>query len=367
MDGKRFSSRRKACEACVRCKRRCDMKQPCTRCTRRHVECHYPNVTTSDDSSPAPSPRLDWSGSTAAEELTLINGVDRDYFMAFDASMPLYDTLATIVSFKISQPALRFCEHRLRSCSSTLVKTGATPFIKLSTSAHLDSSPIQEAFSAAASYVSRNPQNEELVSRLLIAKTRDLLRAPHWSFDEHLANAQALLLLRIILLFDGDVQMSVVAEATSELVQDRIMSLLQRKEDEAPVSLATSAWTKWTFYESVRRTYLMYVFVEAIFAHIKQGYCELVPLLSTLPLAVEGSLWTAKTEQEWLQLTKHRSPAVITYSEAVPIWSEMRTGEHRNLETMQEMLLTACRGEIPHLRRDPNQQPPITSPAVVTA
>ncbi|KAI9872994.1 MAG: hypothetical protein M1823_008029, partial [Watsoniomyces obsoletus] len=89
----------------------------------------------------------------------------------------------------------------------------------------------------------------------------------------------------------------------------------------------------------------------AVFGHLKQGYCELVPLLSSLPITVDGALWNAQNEAEWLHLTTTRSPAVITYGEAMPIWNDMKTSQKRDLETLQEMLWVACKGEVPHARR----------------
>ena len=148
------------------------------------------------------------------------------------------------------------------------------------------------------------------------------------------------------------------AENSWALVQDRIMSLLDRQDYEIPAPVMGSAWLKWTFLESVRRTYLMWVFVEAMYQNLKQGYCELVPLLGTLPIALDGALWNAQTEAEWFEVNKHRSPAIITYGEAVPIWHEMKTEQNRDLETMQEMLWVACKGELPYARRTLTQHLP---------
>jgi hypothetical protein len=279
--------------------------------------------------------------------------------------MPLYDTLSTIVTFKLGRPSLNFCVHQLQGCVRTMVQAVETPFLKASTSINLNPSPIHDAFSTAASYVARNTVNEEIVNGLTVARSNDLLERACWSFEEHLATAQALLFLHIIQLFDGDIQMRAEAENRGVLVQDRIMSLLARQEHELPDTISASAWLKWTFMESVRRTYLIFVFVEAIYANLKQGYCELVHLLSTLPLALDGALWNAKSEAEWARLTTTRSSAVITYGEAVPIWHGMKTERNGDLETLQEMLWAVCKGEIPIARRTGLEQYRATAPDIV--
>ena len=359
MDDKQFSSRRKACEACVRSKRRCDMKHPCNRCTRRRVDCQYPKTTADLDSPDSTVGSHSQDSDESNHELTYINGMERDSFMDWNcAIMPLYDTLATIVTFQLSRQSLNFCVRQLQKCTETMMQTASTPWMKPVTAFALVPSPAHDAFSAAASYIARNADTEGFVNELILAKTRDLLSRPCWEFDEHLANAQALLLLHVIQLFDGDIQMRAEAENSWLLVQSRIMSLLDRQDHEIPASVTTSAWLKWTFLESVRRTYLMYVFVEAMYQNLKQGYCELVPLLGTLPIALDGALWNAQSEAEWIEVNKHRSPAIITYGEAVPIWHEMKTEQNRDLETMHEMLWVACKGELPYARRTLTQHLP---------
>ena len=285
-------------------------------------------------------------------ELTYINGVERNFFMDFNcAVIPLYDTLSTIVAFQLSRQSLNFCTRQLLGSAESMVQTTSTPWMKPITAFALNPSPLHDAFSVAASYMARNPENEGMVIDLIVAKTKDLLQQACWSFDEHLANAQALLVLYIIQLFDGDIQMRAEAENSFSLVQARLMSLLERQDYEIPEAVAMSPWLKWTFLESVRRTYLIYVFTEGIYQNLKQGYCELVPLMATLPIALDGALWNARTEIEWIAATKARSTAVIAYGEAVPIWNEMKTEQNRELETMQEFLWAACKGEAPYARK----------------
>lgn len=47
------SSRRRACDRCVRQKKACNSTQPCVNCEKRSVECHYSNPPTSSPSQPA--------------------------------------------------------------------------------------------------------------------------------------------------------------------------------------------------------------------------------------------------------------------------------------------------------------------------
>ena len=53
-----------------------------------------------------------------------------------------------------------------------MVEVAEILFIKSITPVDLSLSPIHDAFGIAASFVSRNPQNEELVNGLIIAKNQ---------------------------------------------------------------------------------------------------------------------------------------------------------------------------------------------------
>ena len=276
------------------------------------------------------------------------NYEDEAFLYNLDFSMPFYGTLSAIVTVSLNRPTLNFCTRQLQACVKNTVQTGSTLWSKHMTASSLPS-PTHDAFSSAASYLARNSENEDLVNNLILAKTQELLQKQCWTFEETLANSQALLLLHIIQLLDGDIKMRSEAELNRILVQSRIMSLLERQEHEIPMTVASSPWLKWVFLESVRRTYLMYVFVEALYQNLKQGYCELVPRLAYLPLTLDGRLWDARTETDWIGALNNTSSTVLLYSDAVPIWNETRAGQE--LETMQEMLVMACKGERVHERK----------------
>ena len=175
MDEKQFSSRRKACEACVRSKRRCDMKHPCNRCSRRRVDCQYPKTTTDLDSPDSTVEAQSQDSDESNHELTYINSVERDFFMDWNcAIMPLYDTLATIVTFQLSRQSLNFCVRQLQKCTERMVQTASTPWMKPITAFALVPSPAHDAFSAAASYLARNADTEGYVNELILAKTERL-------------------------------------------------------------------------------------------------------------------------------------------------------------------------------------------------
>lgn len=60
------SSRRRACDRCVRQKKACNSTQPCLNCEKRSVECHYSNAasTSPTDSTAAPAPADSLSSSS---------------------------------------------------------------------------------------------------------------------------------------------------------------------------------------------------------------------------------------------------------------------------------------------------------------
>lgn len=341
MDDKYYTSRRKACEACVRSKRRCDMRFPCGRCIQRKLDCEYPRTSCSSEEG---SEDFDES----SLENSLVNSIDIGAFFAKTTRIPFYDSVATVVSFKMSRSALNFCTQKIGACSSSMARSGETPFIKATLSKLLASSALHDAFAVSAAYTSRTPQNESLIHALVIAKTNDLLSQQPWSFSDHLASAQALLLLHIIALFDttaGPTSLRMTANQTFDPVRHRIMTLLQHQGTDLPPSIASNAYLKWVFLESVRRTYLTYIFVEAVYANLKHGYCKLVPLLATLPISLDGELWTAESEDEWMDRCAGM-PMVLPYGEAVMVWQE-RVKEKKALESLLSMLRVACKGDSP--------------------
>ena len=334
-DTKQYTSRRKSCEQCVKSKRRCDTSHPCRRCCQRALDCHYPSFGKSPSEK-----NLD---KFVGPGKTLINGVQRGDFIVAHYTAPMYDTLATIVTYQLSKSSLIYCVRQIQSCIPSLVTTSETPFIKQSTWTSTDFSPMQEAFSIAASYNCRNSQNEDMVHAVILKKSAEIFRNEYWSFEEHLAAIQAMIILQIIQLFDGDIRLRAVAENRRIVLQDQILRLQQRQDYEIPVEVESSPWHKWVFLESVRRTVVAYWHVEAIYGALKNGFCDLVPLLATLPLAVNGKMWNAASELEWEGFSEKSRTTVLPYAEAMPFWSQY-IKKDGNLEALQDALYVACKG-----------------------
>lgn len=190
----------------------------------------------------------------------------------------------------------------------------------------------------------KNSQNENLVKKLVISKADQLARQSYWSFDEHLATMQASLMLQIILLFDGDIQMRTVGESQMESIRQQMAQLLLGNANEISDPIALSPWLRWVFVESVRRTYLMCIFVQALYSNLKFGYCELVPLLGTLPLSVHEVSWNAKSETEWMEVNASPANLVLPYTEALTVWHTAKQEKNQHLAAFQEMLYAACKG-----------------------
>ena len=292
--------------------------------------------------SPSASPS---TTSDSSANLYLINGIDHDTFISQHYSAPLYETLSTIVTLSLSKNALNYCVKQLQCCATSLSARGGTPFIKPAMWNGLSPAAIHEAFAISSSYASRNHQNEDLVQQVVIAKFYQLINQSCWSFEDHLATMQALVLLQVILLFDGDIRMRAVAESHHELIEEKMLKLLQRRENEVPESIAISPWLRWLFMESVRRTHLMHIFVQGIFRNLKNGYCDLVPVLAVLPLSVHAESWNARSETEWLRLDASTSHLILPYAEAMPVWHLVRHEKRQKLEPLQDMLYIACKGE----------------------
>ncbi|KAF7512062.1 hypothetical protein GJ744_002775 [Endocarpon pusillum] len=208
-----------------------------------------------------------------------------------------------------------------------MAKSGETFFINSALSRILSQttgdSALHDAFAVTMAFASRTSQNTVLVSLLLLAKTKEVLRRNSYHFAEYLCNAQALLVLYILMLFEdsgsgsalGDqdhaLDLGRAADASFDAVRNRIMTLLQRGEDEIAIpqklprsTTKENSCLRLLFLESVRRTYLMFIFLEAVYVNLRKGYCELVPLLVTLSISLEGNLWNAQSEVGWASLAE---------------------------------------------------------------
>ena len=82
------------------------------------------------------------------------------------------------------------------------------------------------------------------------------------------------------------------------------------------------------------------VVLRGLYCVMKDGYCELVPLLCTLPVSTSGQVWKM-SEVEWRERTaRGDGNDVLTYAEFAEEWN---AGNIKGIDEYEKLLLITCR------------------------
>jgi hypothetical protein len=79
--------------------------------------------------------------------------------------------------------------------------------------------------------------------------------------------------------------------------------------------------------------------LQAMYSLLKLGICSSVPMMSTLPVSVNGKLWTM-SEEEWWADTSGAETDLVNYREYVSKWAH---GDPLQIDEYETMLLVACK------------------------
>lgn len=246
--------------------------------------------------------------------------------------------------------------RRLQSCAKMMVDEARTPFMRpLPGQDAFTDSAFDDALVACTAYISRNKHNQASLNRTLTRIYMNLLHKVKVCSrpEEILSATQAIVMLEIMLLLGDDQQLRDLAVSCAKVVMNTIAALNQwlitelatpsiRATDIDGATNNNRGYRRWFMLESVRRTVLTYWFLQGAFRHLRDGYCELVPLLATLPLTVNGDLWTANDELTWYTVaqTEDSCTTVLPYVEATDWW--MSTN-YEHMDDFQIMLFESCR------------------------
>ena len=332
MSQEKPSARRKACDACARAKRRCDLLYPCKRCVEKNVDCVYQNIVVppvgstaiafTNDTDPIPdlfanpiSPShaedgLDWllplmtmDSSVPRTDQSSLPSIAQQSDVAF-STPPMSDEMQDIldqmskVATTLDSERVIFGTRQLRTYPEMLVTKGRTPFIHH----HLyhDNLPpvIQDIFGVCALYCSPKTANyQSTMWRIIDANVARLFQDPiPSSLPEHLARVQALILFQIIRLFDGDIRQRAQAEQCDSILATWTQELRDRTVWE---DSGSQTWEQWVFAESSRRTVITSLTMRGIYLVIKQGYCTLAPQVTELSFTGQLGLWNAPSAYYW--------------------------------------------------------------------
>ena len=102
-------------------------------------------------------------------------------------------------------------------------------------------------------------------------------------------------------------------------------------------------WQDWVCAESVRRTILFSLIIDALYSTLKLGYCTTVPMLSMLSFTPEMQLWNAVTSISWLAGQNFPGSGAVQYGHFVSDW---KNGQFvGNLDAGLKLLIIPCVGE----------------------
>jgi len=155
---------------------------------------------------------------------------------------------------------------------------------------------------------------------------------------DNLLALQALVLYQIIRLLDGDVRQRVNAERHLQLLDSWTLSLQQNYYQVLGMSEDKNSYRYWVLIESIRRTTMISVLLRTLCSVVKVGYCELVPLLSALPVSNTAHLWTAP-DTEWRNQHSADNDEVLTYVEWTQKWN---AGNVNEIDEYEKLLLVTC-------------------------
>ncbi|MCJ1311244.1 hypothetical protein MMC25_004915 [Agyrium rufum] len=238
---------------------------------------------------------------------------------------------------------MTLCLKQMKKFVGYFVHERSTPFIHPSLTAGYLSSPLLIAYSACAVYESKNEDNEHIVFQHIESQNKKLLAPTEpWDYKLNLENVQALLLLQLICLLDGDVRQRSLAEDLEPILDVWTQQLQARSESEIPSNL--TAEKRWAFIESARRTILLSYLLRAVYATVSRRYYHLAPTLKNLSFTPARSTWGSPAAIDGSSLLEE-SP------EGLPIpyfvfADKCKAGETVELDAFGTVLLTACQGAL---------------------
>ncbi|KAL3418329.1 hypothetical protein PVAG01_10045 [Phlyctema vagabunda] len=354
------TTRRKACTCCVKAKRRCNLVLPrCARCTSKGLSCRYvDDVATLQDRrrrKPAvtqPVPEL--TPPLFEQNLSSILFPDEDFDVSrttatgSDFERILYDLTPLNPcmppgSVQVPVNQVNYCVMKLKKCVDTLVLENRTTFMHPSSYEDRMPPAYQDVLSICSLHRAKTSCNQHQVSKMLDLKLEALITASEtdfWTVDNVLLSLQALILYQIIRIFDGNAQQMLGAEQHFKLLGAWTDRLRQCYSEAEQSSLFRTPYEQWVLLESIRRTILTSVLLRGVYAILKTGYCDQVPLLEVLPVSTHGGMWKM-AETNWWEETVSGRGLLHRYIDFVHEWNE---GKVAYVEDYEKCLLVKTRG-----------------------
>ncbi|KAL6906982.1 hypothetical protein GGI43DRAFT_248806 [Trichoderma evansii] len=354
--------KRLACIPCTKAKRACSKQTPsCRRCLEKSVSCRYPapRITPPYDLVFAENGAVSAVPASTSERSLLLSppsqvgeeqqqhqqqqqqqqihieshhpvtaeALRNPWFLSSSSWTIDHNTGAIPSQISFSDEALTYFIGQLHTWLKQWTSEGQCPFIHPQLwRIHLPEC-IEDAFASLAAYHSKTPATEKMIMRIIESRVNKLvgIQTPGADGDFgvimldlacHLARTQALLMYKIIRLFDGDIRARAQAEKhidtlslwARQLWQSANLALSPDHADDVgnskgPVDTQlrtdgsiTSTWQSWIFSESIRRTYLAATLTEAVYLTLKQSWA---PCPGGIMFTGGAGLWEASSPFAW--------------------------------------------------------------------
>lgn len=351
--------KRLACIPCTKAKRGCSKQTPsCRRCLEKNVTCRYPapRITPPYDLVFAENGAVSTIPASTSERSLLpsppshvgeeqqqqqqihaqsrppvtAEALQNPWFLSPPSWTIDHNTGAIPSQITFIDEALTYFIGQLHSWLKQWTDEGHCPFIHPQLWKIQLPDCIQDAFASLAAYHSKTPATERMIMRIIENRVNNLVGGQSAGADGdfgvimldpacHLARTQALLIYKIIRLFDGDIRARAQAEkhidtlslwarqlwqsANLALSSDQADATADRGNSNGPVDTQlrtdgsiTSTWQSWIFSESIRRTYLAATLTEAVYLTLKQSWA---PCPGGIIFSGGAGLWEASSAFAW--------------------------------------------------------------------
>ena len=330
-----------------------------------------------------------------------------------DISWPVIFNTDSSRNTPISRESMIYCVAQYRSWPARWVTESKAPFIhpalyagtspefrepSFLTTNHVSGLPpvLQDAFAVCAAYAAKNELNSPLVMSLIETKSTALLYSPdqaQWTAFEQLAALQALIILQMMRVFDGDIRQRALGEASEPILASwttNLQTLVGRSVfdgsdihmdtfGERPASLSgsdysgsldanlgvperipsrrstptgqstarthdgiESSWKQWLFNETIRRTLITSYMVRGIYAMARQGHSHLGSVVTDMSFTSCSRLWAATTPGRWKRARETTDPGWISHMDFDQMLS---SADPRNVDEFAVMMAVTYRGK----------------------
>ncbi|KAF7882143.1 hypothetical protein EAF00_011659 [Botryotinia globosa] len=387
-------TRKKACTACVKAKRRCDLLLPaCSRCDIKNLSCVYVNELSRKKSTR--SSQRAKSTTIPAESITTAQIFTDSYEACLDSlsydNIPLLDyqdqqsnrdltswystsnntlSFPPNISFQTTNPLasldpqtlpaqITYISTQLKSFVSAFALHSHNSFIHPLSSHHLGK-PLPTPYTDALSICALHTLGSPHAFSILDSKISDLISS---SEKDYWGSSEWLIAVQVIRLWSSNERQMKNAERhipllmqwTNQLQIEYVGLLAHGMDTRLPTDDAHSKDSKpqdyaerWVLLESIRRAVMISMVIQCVYGGMKDGYIGgLLPVLFHLPVSVDAGRKVLNGQRSWEDPSDDSTNVEFGEIYEYRYWSEGWTigivgGGEMEQEIYERMLLVAC-------------------------